>query len=169
MSSSFLSRLIAGAAVGIAPVPLLLPTRAEATPTNYPVCGTIMVEATMTPPEGAAGVFSSTLKFTNVSSGTCVIVGQPTLQGVVHGAGEHLIGESSSAHRGDAPPVSVPPGQTAVAGLRMTNVANLPAPVTPIDGFAFTFPETADRGFVAHPTVAPIEGSWLQVGPLNLQ
>jgi hypothetical protein len=91
-----------------------------------PGCATASLQATAGTAEGAAGSVYQVLDFTNISSAACTLFGYP---GVALAAGTPPTQVGAAANRSTAAPaslVTLEPGQTANALLRITQALNYP-------------------------------------------
>jgi hypothetical protein len=116
-----------------------MPTGSPATPTGSaaaPGCRSAQLNASLGPPEGAAGSVYRVLIFTNTGTQACAMRGFP---GVSYVAAER-VGDAGGS-------VRIAPGATASAQLQLVNVANYDAAVcrpTPVRGLRIYPPgETA--------------------------
>jgi hypothetical protein len=119
-----------------------MPTGSPATPTGSaaaPGCRSAQLNASLGPPEGAAGSVYRVLIFTNTGTQACV--------SYVAGDGGQQVGPAAERVGDAGGSVRIAPGATASAQLQLVNVANYDAAVcrpTPVRGLRIYPPgETA--------------------------
>ena len=109
------------------PTPTATPTPAPTpTPTGPPACATPALAVRLGPDNGAAGSIYYPIEFTNASSAACTLYGYPGVSFVT------ASGAQAGAAAAEDPTypralVTLAPGTTAHAELRVTNAANYPA------------------------------------------
>ena len=126
-----------------------MPTGSPATPTGSavaPGCRSAQLNASLGPPEGAAGSVYRVLIFTNTGSQACAMQGFPGVS-YVAGDGGRQVGPAAERVGDAGGSVRIAPGATASAQLQLVNVANYDAAVcrpTPVRGLRIYPPgETA--------------------------
>jgi hypothetical protein len=148
---------------------------AAPTPTATGACSAsgLVVWAGEEPGGGAAGSVYYRIELTNLSSATCTVVGYPKVNAVdLRGA---RIGAFAGHESGKAPkPVTLAPGQSATAQLRIVDALNFPADkckATTAAGLRVAIPggsgnkiaplafETCVRATTRTLTVAPVQAT----------
>ena len=119
-------------------------------------CGTAQLEVTMATGRGgaAAGSYSKTLAFRNVSSRTCTMYGYPGVSFVGGGTGRQV--NDPFGRRSEAAPalVTLAPGGAAYVQVLFPSVDNYEPPTcrpVPVDGYRVYPPDETEAVFVADP------------------
>ncbi len=120
-------------------------------------CHTGGLAVTVGDPEGAAGSVYRTLTFTNSSGADCTLSGYPGVSLVTGADGATQVGAAADrepARQGDAPVITLSPGDTATADLKITNpgVFGDRCTATPADALRVYPPDERDS------TVVPVDG-----------
>jgi hypothetical protein len=96
------------------------------TPTGAPACATSALAVRLGPGNGAAGSIYYPIEFTNASSVACTVYGYPGVSFVTASGAQAGAAAAEDATYPRAL-VTLAPGTTARAELRVTNAANYPA------------------------------------------
>ncbi len=90
-------------------------------------CTTSGLTAALVNAQGTAGSVIYDLKFTNVSSGSCTLLGNPGVSMVTGPAGAQVGAAATLVNSASASTVTLSPGQSASAVLQIVEAGNYPA------------------------------------------
>jgi hypothetical protein len=131
--------------------PAAATTGGGATAATTPECRTTNLKLSLGPSDGAAGHVFQSLRFTNVSKVSCVIVGFPGVSYVTGDKGTQ-VGKPAARDGAIGPQITLRPGQVASATISMTDIGVFDPAVckpTTTRGFRVYPPDSTASMFVA--------------------
>ncbi len=152
------------------------PTNASPSPSNPSVvaaCSTSQLVGSLANGQGAAGSIIYDLDFTNVSSTSCTLYGNPGVSMVAGSGGAQVGAAAVFVNRNSATTVTIPPGGHASALLQIAQAGNYPSSscgITSVAGLRVYPPGQTAALFISHSGLQGCRDSkalLLQVGPVQ--